>query len=65
MRKIKTTVTTLLLMISLTMLQTIPVFAVTEDEITANGTENTAGSIFIWFLCAIAFLKSARKSTAL
>lgn len=61
MRKIKTTVTTLLLMVSLTMFQTIPVFAVTEDEIAANGTENTAGSIFIWFLCAIAFLKISQK----
>ena len=42
-------------------MQIMPVLAVTEDEVAAHGKEATAGSIFIWFLCAIAFLKISQK----
>lgn len=40
-----------------------PAFAVTEDEVQAAvdsaGKEAVSGNIFIWFLCAIAFLKAS------
>lgn len=61
MKKLKTAVSMLLLSLSLTFMQAMPVLAVTEDEVAANGKEETAGSIFIWFLCAIAFLKVSQK----
>ena len=39
--------------------------AVTESEVkshvTAHGRETVAGNIFIWFLCAVAFLKASQK----
>ena len=41
------------------------VFAVTEDEVqsqvNAQGKEQVTGNIFIWFLCAVAFLKVSQK----
>ena len=41
------------------------VAAVTESEVqahvTAHGREKVAGNIFIWFLCAVAFLKASQK----
>ena len=37
------------------------VYAVTEAEVEAVGKETAAGSIFIWFFCAIAFLKISQK----
>lgn len=61
MRKIKTIFTILFSVITLTLMQSMPVLAVTADEVSANGKENTAGSVFIWFLCAIAFLKISQK----
>ena len=36
------------LTLSLTLMQIMPVLAVTEDEVAAHGKEATAGSIFIW-----------------
>ena len=40
-------------------------FALTEDEVkaqvAANGKEAVSGNLFIWFLCAIAFLKVSQK----
>ncbi|MBR6643630.1 MAG: hypothetical protein IKL28_08235 [Lachnospiraceae bacterium] len=39
----------------------VTVYAVTEAEVEAVGKEAAAGSIFIWFLCAIAFLKISQK----
>lgn len=36
-------------------------YAITEAEVEAVGKETAAGSIFIWFLCAIAFLKISQK----
>ncbi len=46
-------------------LTTIPAFALTESEVqnqvNAVGKEAVTGNIFIWFLCAIAFLKVSQK----
>ncbi len=43
----------------------VSVFAVTEGEVSsqvaAQGKEKVTGNIFIWFLCAIAFLKVSQK----
>lgn len=61
MKKIKTMAMVLFLAVSLAMLQAMPVLAVAEGEITAGGKEHTAGSVFVWFLCAIAFLKISQK----
>lgn len=41
--------------------QSVTVFAVTESEVEAVGKETAAGNVFIWFLCAIAFLKISQK----
>jgi len=53
---------TLLLMLSLL---TTTAFALDESEvesaITAAGEEAVAGNLFIWFLCAVAFLKISQK----
>jgi len=52
-------VTSLLFAFSLTAL------AVTESEVqaqvSARGREAVAGNVFIWFLCAVAFLKVSQK----
>jgi len=44
---------------------TVTASAVTEEEvqqqITANGKEAVSGNVFVWFLCAIAFLKISQK----
>lgn len=61
MKKLKYILNTLFLSVSLILMQAMPVIAVTEDEVAANGKETSAGSIFIWFLCAIAFLKISQK----
>ena len=43
----------------------IPVFAITEAEVQAQvaivGRESVTGNVFIWFLCAVAFLKVSQK----
>lgn len=41
--------------------QSITVFAVTEADVESVGKETAAGNVFIWFLCAIAFLKISQK----
>lgn len=41
--------------------QSMTVLAVTEAEVEAVGKETAAGNVFIWFLCAIAFLKISQK----
>lgn len=42
-----------------------PAFAVTVDEVQQQvdsvGKEAVSGNIFVWFLCAIAFLKASQK----
>lgn len=45
----------------LTLSQSMTVFAITESDVEAIGKETAAGNIFIWFLCAIAFLKISQK----
>ena len=43
----------------------VPAFAITESEVQAQvdaqGAESVTGNVFIWFLCAIAFLKVSQK----
>ena len=41
--------------------QSMTVFAVTEAEVEAVGKGTATGNVFIWFLCAIAFLKISQK----
>ena len=50
-----------ILAISLFLSQSMTVFAVTESDVEAVGKETAAGNVFIWFLCAIAFLKISQK----
>jgi len=42
-----------------------PAFALTESEVQAQvdsmGRETVAGNVFLWFLCAVAFLKISQK----
>ena len=42
-----------------------PAFAVTEaevqEQVEAVGKESVTSNVFIWFLCAIAFLKVSQK----
>ena len=44
---------------------TIPAFALTESDVqsqvAASGKEGVAGNLFVWFLCAVAFLKISQK----
>ena len=47
--------------ITLFLSQPMTVFAVTEAEMEALGKEAVSGNVFIWFLCAIAFLKISQK----
>lgn len=47
--------------LTLTLFQSVTVLAVTEADVEAVGKETAAGNIFIWFLCAIAFLKISQK----
>ena len=46
-------------------LTTVPAFALTEsevqDQVNAVGKEVVTGNLFVWFLCAIAFLKVSQK----
>ena len=54
--------TVVVTMVSLT---TVPAFALTEsevqDQVNAIGKEAVTGNVFVWFLCAIAFLKVSQK----
>ena len=42
-----------------------PAFAVSESDVqaavAANGREAVSGNLFVWMLCAIAFLKASQK----
>ena len=59
----------LLIIIIIATLFTLRTYALTENEIkaqaAASGKEEVAGNVFIWFLCAIAFLKIAKKIESL
>ena len=60
--RILITLAVIVMMVSLT---TVPAFALTEsevqDQVNAVGKEVVTGNIFVWFLCAIAFLKVSQK----
>lgn len=60
--KILILLTVVITMVSLT---TVPAFALTESEVqeqvNAIGKEGVTGNVFVWFLCAIAFLKVSQK----
>lgn len=54
-----------MLLLLIAALIAVPVGAITEDEVQAQvdsvGREEVTGNVFIWFLCAISFLKVAQK----
>lgn len=60
--KILILLTVVVAMVSLT---AIPAFALTEsevqDQVNAVGKDNVTSNVFVWFLCAIAFLKVSQK----
>lgn len=60
--KILILLTVVIAMVSFT---TVPAFALTEsevqDQVNAVGKEAVTGNVFIWYLCAIAFLKVYKK----
>ena len=62
MKKILIIIQIVLIVISLC---SITVLAITESEVqtqvAAHGKEQVTGNIFIWFLCAVAFLKVSQK----
>ncbi|CUX15523.1 hypothetical protein [Clostridium sp. C105KSO13] len=55
------------LLICMVMMNTMSVFAAelteaeVEQAVSANGKEAVTGNVFVWFLCAIAFLKVSQK----
>lgn len=65
MRSLRKYSITLILVILLVCTLCQPAFALTEEEvqaqIDAEGKEAVTGNVFIWFLCAIAFLKVSQK----
>lgn len=65
MRKTRKMLLGLALIMILASQFTVPAFAVTEAEVqqqvNAVGKEAVTGNIFIWFLCAIGFLKVSQK----
>lgn len=65
MRKIKKLFKIMLLTVTLFSCYAIPVFAITESDVQAQvdavGRDSVAGNVFIWFLCAVAFLKVSQK----
>lgn len=48
-------------MAALSLSQSMTALAVSEADVEAVGKETAAGNVFIWFLCAIAFLKISQK----
>lgn len=52
-------------MLVMVFMVSVPAFAMTESEVQAqvdaHGKEAVTGNVFIWFLCAIAFLKVSQK----
>ena len=65
MKKTKKILIMIIIMTSLLCLFSLPAFALTEAEVqqqvNSQGREAVTGNIFIWFLCAIAFLKVSQK----
>lgn len=65
MKKHRKILAILLLLFCLCVTCAAPAYAVTEDEVQQQvdsaGKEAVSGNIFVWFLCAIAFLKASQK----
>lgn len=65
MKRISRLISVSVLVLLLSALAAVPASALTEDEvqqqIAAEGSAAVTGHIFIWFLCAIAFLKVSQK----
>lgn len=65
MRKTRKILLVFVLALVFTSMLAVPAFAVTEAEVqqqvNAIGREGVTGNIFIWFLCAIGFLKVSQK----
>ena len=61
MKKRKNKLYIIVLTATLFLSQSMTVFAVTESDVEAVGKETAAGNVFIWFLCAIAFLRSEER----
>ncbi len=61
MKNRKNKLYTIILTAALFLSQSMTVFAVTESDVEAVGKETASGNVFIWFLCAIAFLKISQK----
>ncbi len=55
----------LTVVIAMVSLMAVPAFAITEsevqDQVNSVGKEGVTGNVFVWFLCAIAFLKVSQK----
>ena len=65
MKKRTKIIFTIAIIIAAAALFSVPALAVTEDEVKAKVAETSkeavSGNVFIWFLCAIAFLKVSQK----
>ncbi len=65
MRKTRKILLCLMIGLVFTSLFAVPAFAVTEAEVQQQvntiGKEGVTGNIFVWFLCAIGFLKISQK----
>lgn len=61
MKNRKNKLYTIMITTALFLSQSMTVFAVTESDVEAVGKETAADNVFIWFLCAIAFLKISQK----
>ena len=65
MQKKKKILQTAMITVALCTCCTLPVYAITEAEVQAQvssaGREAVTGNLFIWFLCAVAFLKISQK----
>ena len=52
-------------MAALAVILAVPAFAISEADVEATvasqGKESVSGNLFVWFLCAIAFLKVSTK----
>ncbi len=64
MNKLKQALAFIVTLIFLCMMAT-PVFGLTESDVqtqvNANGAASVTGNLFVWFLCAVAFLKISQK----
>ena len=67
MKHRKRFIITLFLFSCLLLLYSVPAFAAdltesqVQDAVASQGKEAVTGNVFVWFLCAIAFLKVSQK----